>query len=109
MKTLVALVGTRFRGEAALRLLAELPKGEPLILLREPDNPHDPNAVQVWARGTHIGYLKGTQCRPVARAMDAAARVDSVEQGDPGVRRWVEMPGVLSVDGGKIPMVEIEE
>jgi hypothetical protein len=27
-------------------------------LLREPDNPHDPSAVQVMVKGRRIGYLK---------------------------------------------------
>ena len=47
MKILVALVGTKFRGPEMVALLASLPQGEPLALLREPDNKFDSAAVQV--------------------------------------------------------------
>lgn len=102
MKTLVALVGTRFRGEDMVKLLASLPQGEPLTLIREPNNEYDGNAVQVWARGQHIGYVKGTQNRDLAMAMDALLAEDAgfAETG---------FPGKLAIDGGKQPMVEIEE
>ena len=68
MKTLVALVGMKHRGTEAL--VASLPQGEPLTLIREPNNDFDPNAVQVWARGKHVAYLKASQVRPVAIALD---------------------------------------
>ena len=32
-------------------------------LLREPDNPHDPSAVQVIVKGQRIGYLKAGSAR----------------------------------------------
>jgi hypothetical protein len=32
-------------------------------LLREPDNPHDPSAVQVLVKGQRIGYLKAGSAR----------------------------------------------
>ena len=73
MKFLVALVGTRFRGPEMEALLASLPNGEPLMLVREPGNQYDHNAVQVWACGHHIGYVKGSQNRALAMAMDRAA------------------------------------
>ena len=94
-KSLVALVGTKFRGDEAKALLPALPQGEPLTLVRELDNKYDQAAVQVWARGVHIGYLKGTQNRPIAVRMDA----------DPALS---PLPAKLAIDGGKWPMVEIE-
>jgi hypothetical protein len=68
MKTLVALVGMKHRGTEAL--VASLPHGEPLTLVREPTNRFDPGAVMVFARGQHVGYIKASQARPVAMAMD---------------------------------------
>lgn len=93
MKTLVALVGTKYRGAEMLALLASLPQGEPLELRREVNNKHDVNAVQVWARGSLIGYIPKTQNRDIALAMDAASVV----------------PGKLAIDGGKQPLIEIDE
>lgn len=102
MKSLVALVGMKHRGTEAL--VASLPRGEPLTLVREPTNPHDRWAVQVWARGVHVGFVKGSQVRPIAMAMDRAA-VKDPKTGD------VELPDIaarLAIDGGRWPMCEIE-
>lgn len=99
MKSLVALVGTKFCGEEMMALLASLPQGEPLMLVREPGNKFDSNAVQVWARGFHIGYIKGTQNRQIARSLDSAADAAS----------WLRGRSVkLAIDGGAQPMVEID-
>jgi hypothetical protein len=102
VKSLVALVGTKYRGKEMLDLLASLPSGEPLFLRRDPDNEYDPNAVQVWARGHHIGFIPKSQNGPIAAAMDkmAAGRVNV---------RSLEMPAKLAIDGGQQPMIELEE
>lgn len=104
MSTLVALVGTKFRGSEMVTLLASLPHGESLTLIREPENRHDPRAIQVWARGHHIGYVKGNQNRDLAKAMDDAGikSVGSV----PGAFQWKI---TLATEGGEQPMVEIAE
>lgn len=104
-KMLVALVGTRYRGDDMVALLASLPQGEPLVLVREPNNRFDRNAVQVWARGHHIGYVKGTQNRGLAMAMDAAA----LEMPGGAARPAYSKPAKLAIDGGKQPMVEFDE
>lgn len=74
------IVGTKHRGPDAEKLLAELPDGEPLLLVREPTNKFDPNAVKVVARGVCVGYVRGSQSGVLAPtidrtglAMDAAA------------------------------------
>jgi hypothetical protein len=100
MKTLVALVGMRHRKTEAL--VASLPNGEPLILKREPLNPYDCNAVQVWARGTHVGYVPMKQNKPLAIAMDAAM-LASPDKTD---SQWI---GKLTVDGSRYPLVEYDD
>lgn len=102
MKHLSALVGTKFRGDDMVKLLATLPQGEPLALKREYGNRYDRNAVQVWARGYHIGYLKASQNRDMAMAMDADIR--ALGQ----TAEVYERTGKLAIDGGKQPMVEYE-
>lgn len=102
MKQLSALVGTRFQGEDMVKLLASLPQGELLTLKREPTNEHDRLAVQVWARGFHIGYLKASQNFDLAMAMDA----DILALGQTPAN--YEKTGKLAIDGGKQPMVEYD-
>jgi hypothetical protein len=100
MKTLVALVGTRWRGDDMVALLKSLPQGEPLALIREPTNAVDAAAIQVWARDQHIGFVKGTQNRHLAAKMDR--NPDFRAAMSSGLRCK------LAIDGGKQPMVEID-
>lgn len=44
--------------------------GDPLELVREPENPHDPNAIAVRWRGQALGYLPRKENRAVAKAID---------------------------------------
>lgn len=53
----------------------EMREGDRLALVREPDNPHDANAVRVEWRGTKLGYLPRAENRDVARAMDRGTPV----------------------------------
>ena len=81
MKAFYGLVGMKHRNAEAL--VASLPNGEPLTLIREPGNKYDANAVQVWARGQFIGYIgrgrkpgpkyaPGNENEPIARYFDEA-------------------------------------
>lgn len=49
--------------------------GDELALVREPDNPHDANAVRVEWRGLKLGYLPRAENRAVAAEMDRGAPV----------------------------------
>lgn len=98
-KSLVALVGTKYHGPEMVQLLASLPQGEQLTLIREPNNKFDSAAIQVWARGFHIGYVKSSQNKALARAMDAGANSAGAF---PAMAK-------LAIDGGTQPMIEIED
>jgi hypothetical protein len=101
-KSLVTLVGNKHRGRPAMDLLATLPNGEPLTLIREPTNQYDPYAVQVWARGLHIGFVKKEQNH------DLAARID--KEGEELNRGWGDFhfPAKLAIDGSGWPQIEID-
>ena len=45
--------------------------GDPLNLIREPDNRHDPFAVRVVLDGRKLGYVPSTHSRMVARLVDS--------------------------------------
>lgn len=62
------LAGFQYHG-AAIHWEA-LREGDPLQLVREPDNPHDPRAVRVEWRGIMLGYLPRAENREVAHEMD---------------------------------------
>lgn len=59
-----------FRYHEAPRLFAELQIGDRLDLVREPDNPHDPNAVRVDWRGRSLGYVPRRENTALAWSMD---------------------------------------
>jgi len=52
-------------------------EGDALALVREPENPHDGNAVRVEWRGRMIGYLPRAENRAVAAEMDRGGRVEA--------------------------------
>lgn len=101
MKALYAMVGMQHRN--ALEFVASLPNGEPLTLVREPNNVFDPNAVQVWAQGRHIGFIKATQARALAIRMDRVPPANL-----PRSTLSVGLIGVL-VKREHLPMIEVEE
>ena len=56
-----------------------LRRGQPLVLRREPDNPHDPLAVAVFLPdGRKLGYLARVENEAVARVMDAGVPLRAV-------------------------------
>lgn len=66
---LTRVVGLAYEGRLAH--LRRLQEGEPLFLLREPDNPHDPEAIGVLnASGDALGYLRKTLAAILAPQMD---------------------------------------
>lgn len=82
------VAGTGFEGRAAI-IRANCRKGIAVRLVREPDNPHDPNAVAVllpvpkvlglfgesWKK---IGYIKASRNKKVARALERGDNVRAV-------------------------------
>lgn len=82
-----AIVGMKHRGAEAL--VASLPPDEPITLVREPGNKYDPNAVQVWARGKHVGYVPKAQNAVLARFIDATGR------------HWMAPSPVAAMDASK--------
>lgn len=94
MKALYMIVGMKHRDADAF--VKSLRDGEPLKLIREPDNPHDHFAIQVWAQQRHIAYIKGTEAPKLAR---------HIERIDP--EHKIGITGKLVNRGW--PHVEVEE
>ena len=72
-----------FRHYEAPNLWGDIRPGDPLALVREPENPHDRNAVRVEWRTFKLGYVPRAENAGVARQMDRganlAARVSKVQ------------------------------
>lgn len=88
MKQLLNLVGMFYRPPAA-KIVPLLPSGTKVILVREPGNAADPNAVAVWL---HLGYVDKQQALEIAEridmSQDALARIEgtiAVQQSRPQI------------------------
>jgi len=51
--------------------------GEVLRLHREPANPHDRNAIAVWYKNEHLGYVPRRENRTLAQLMDRGERLEA--------------------------------
>ncbi|MCC6535511.1 MAG: HIRAN domain-containing protein [Burkholderiales bacterium] len=80
-----------FRHYEAPNLWGEIRPGDPLALVREPENPHDRNAVRVEWRSFKLGYVPRAQNEAVARQLDRGtpltARVSKVQSARAPNRR----------------------
>jgi hypothetical protein len=80
-----------FRHHQAPWLWPALRRREPLTLRREPDNPHDPDAVALYWRGEKLGYLPRGENLVAARLLDhrrnLGARVEALRADAEGNQR----------------------
>jgi hypothetical protein len=74
---------TGFRHHAARTLWAGLDEHALLTLVREADNPHDPDAVALYWKGLKLGYLPREENFVAARLLDnrrnLSARVERLQ------------------------------
>jgi len=66
------VAGVSFEGRQDV--LAGLRAGDPLSLVRQPDNEHDANAIAVMRGTLHIGFLNKQMARKLAPKFDEGAR-----------------------------------
>ena len=59
-------------------LLSDTSPGQPLELVREPDNAHDKNAIRVHSGGKLIGYVNKQMASRLARRMDSGLELDAI-------------------------------
>lgn len=89
-----------FQFYAGQALWDEIRVGDALILVREPENPHDLQAVRVEWRGRKLGYLPRRENGAVAEEMDRGGKVEAriaklLRHRDPWKRIQVEVFVVL--------------
>lgn len=95
--------GTGLFGPMALKLFLSARPGQPLVLLREPENPADRNAVICCdAHGVSMGYVARQAAAVIAPDMDQGFLWRAKVTGMPQRRRsciriklWREEPGSM--------------
>jgi HIRAN domain len=70
--TRYSIVGQKHLGLDS-HLVGILP-GTPVVLVREPTNAYDPNAVQVWIDGKRVGYIPKADAAKLAPVIDKIGR-----------------------------------
>ncbi|GAQ90400.1 hypothetical protein KFL_006340180 [Klebsormidium nitens] len=74
MSLMESAVGVTF-GKRPLYVRNLVP-GQPLLLVREPDNPHDPNAIAIYdTLDNHLGYLPSWLARTLAAFLPPQGRL----------------------------------
>lgn len=66
-----------FRYYEGKQLWSEMKVGDPLQLIREPDNSYDPNAVRVEWQGHKLGYVPRADNQALARFMDRGSKAEA--------------------------------
>jgi len=66
-----------FQFHAGEELWRQMQTGDRLDLVREPDNPHDPNAIRVEWRSVKLGYVPRRDNRQLARQIDLGAALEA--------------------------------
>lgn len=66
-----------YQYHAAGVLWDQLKVGDTLQLVREPNNPHDRNAVRVEWRGQQLGYLPRAENQAIAAELDSGSKVEA--------------------------------
>jgi hypothetical protein len=94
-------IRTRIRGSMYAITDAERRRysGSDYLLIREPDNPADSNAVAVYGRGRRVGYVSTAKAAMLAPLLDGldgdAFKVGGAGTGEVGNSRlWVDLPKV---------------
>ena len=72
--------------------------GTTYLLVREPSNEHDPNAVAVYGRGRKVGHLSRAKAKALAPLLDQleadAFGVTGEGTSRNSMRMWVDLPRV---------------
>ena len=84
MKTYSRVVGMHFHPGAGDKLM-ETPEGYTVVLCREPENPHDPNAIACKIDRVMVGYVPRDMAVDLAKKIDAGTPVDATLIGYNGL------------------------
>jgi hypothetical protein len=86
MEVATCIVGTKFRGPAAVEAIAQMREGDEVRLVREPENKYDTWAVACHYLGLHVGYVPKQANPKIAAALDAGLTVTAIVREPPRIR-----------------------
>src|SRR5437016_1584714 len=105
-----SIVGTQFTGggESIVTFVASLKPGVPALLVREPGNQYDKNAIAVYVDGKKIGYVPKKQNAVLAQFIDqnGIVRDLAMDATLPTTERAIAATFVRSPNSN-YPMVEV--
>jgi len=82
------------RTEAAKQYVAGLQKGTPVVLVAEPENPMDANAIAVYIDYERMGYIDKEETPVVHTLLDENQQCDAlVERNDGHITLFLTIPG----------------
>lgn len=90
-------------GSERQRIARRCKFGQGLLLIRDPGNPHDPNAIQVWVKGSflrrrqQVGFLSAELAEELAPVLDAGGTASAAvaqRTGGSGFLWWKKYYGV---------------
>ena len=82
------------RTEAAKQYVASLQKGTPVVLVAEPENPMDANAIAVYIDYERMGYIDKEETPMVHTLLDENQQCDAlVERNDGHITLFLTIPG----------------
>jgi hypothetical protein len=106
------VVGTQW-SDVPEQFVADLKAGTPVLLVRQPDNPKDANAIAIYVEGKRIGYVPRNQNKVLAQFIDQQGDEVNVATGiaqdgalTSVVQRGIPATFVRSPNSG-FPMVEV--
>lgn len=86
----IKVVGVTFEGRQLV--LAEMSAGAPILLIPEPENQYDPNAIAVWTSGNpaalQIGYVPRELAAVIAPFLEGESMVARVYEMTGGFEKW---------------------
>ena len=81
-------------GSSRQKIIGKLGSGDPVLFIREPDNPHDPDAVAIHSDLGQIGYVPREHGR-LAGDIDRGVRLSGAVESIHGGTRDKPMRGVV--------------
>ncbi len=72
------------RKDAAVKLVTGLENGTKVLLMAEPDNPKDSNAVAVYLNYSQVGYISSGECTEAHNYLDENGQVEAEVCGNDG-------------------------